>query len=146
MNLFISIPGVTIHFLILFSNIIIYSWIKHIWCFSVHCSMLCSVAWVVSNSLQLHRSLPNRLLYLWDYSSENTGVGCHALLQEIFPTQGSNLHLFRLQWILSCWATREALQSIAVIIFTDTIPFLSEELFHLTPESFWYSLNTLLPR
>ena len=24
---------------------------------------------------------------------ENTGVGCHALLQRIFPTQGSNLHL-----------------------------------------------------
>ena len=23
----------------------------------------------------------------------NTGVGCHALLQGIFPTQGSNLHL-----------------------------------------------------
>ena len=24
---------------------------------------------------------------------KNTGVGCHALLQGIFPTQGSNLHL-----------------------------------------------------
>ena len=23
----------------------------------------------------------------------NTGMGCHALLQVIFPTQGSNLHL-----------------------------------------------------
>ena len=27
---------------------------------------------------------------------KNTGVGCHALLQGIFPTQGSNLHLLRL--------------------------------------------------
>ena len=27
---------------------------------------------------------------------KNTGVGCHALLQEIFPTQGSNLCLLRL--------------------------------------------------
>ena len=26
-------------------------------------------------------------------SGKNTGVGCHALLQEIFLTQGSNLHL-----------------------------------------------------
>ena len=26
--------------------------------------------------------------------SKNTGVGCHFLLQGIFPTQGSNLHLF----------------------------------------------------
>ena len=24
---------------------------------------------------------------------KNTGVGCHSLLQGIFPTQGSNLHL-----------------------------------------------------
>ena len=23
----------------------------------------------------------------------NTGVGCHALLQRIFPTQGLNLHI-----------------------------------------------------
>ena len=25
--------------------------------------------------------------------ARNTGVDCHFLLQEIFPTQGSNLHL-----------------------------------------------------
>ena len=29
----------------------------------------------------------------WDSLGENTGVGCHALLQEIFPTQGWNLGL-----------------------------------------------------
>ena len=34
-----------------------------------------------------------RLLCLWDSSDENTGVGCHALLQGIFPTQGSNPRL-----------------------------------------------------
>ena len=27
---------------------------------------------------------------------ENSGVGCHFLLQRIFPTQGSNLRLLRL--------------------------------------------------
>ena len=26
----------------------------------------------------------------WDFPSKNTGVGCHFLLQGIFPTQGSN--------------------------------------------------------
>jgi len=26
----------------------------------------------------------------WDSPGKNTGVGCHALLQEIFLTQGSN--------------------------------------------------------
>ena len=29
----------------------------------------------------------------WDFPSKNTGVGCHFLLQGIFPTQGSNLGL-----------------------------------------------------
>ena len=32
----------------------------------------------------------------WDSSGKNTGVGCHALLQGIFPSQGSNWHLLSL--------------------------------------------------
>ena len=35
-----------------------------------------------------------------EFSNKNTGVGDHALLQGIFPTQGSNpdlLHLLHLQ-------------------------------------------------
>ena len=35
-----------------------------------------------------------RLLCPWDSPGKNTGVGYHALLQRIFPTQGSNLRLF----------------------------------------------------
>ena len=31
-----------------------------------------------------------RLLCLWDSPGKNTEVGCHSLLQGIFPTQGSN--------------------------------------------------------
>ena len=34
-----------------------------------------------------------RLLCPWDSPSKNTGVGCYAPLQGIFPTQGSNLSL-----------------------------------------------------
>ena len=34
-----------------------------------------------------------RLLCPWDSPGKNTGVGCHALLQGIFPTQGLNLCL-----------------------------------------------------
>ena len=33
---------------------------------------------------------PARLLCPWDFPGKNTGVGCHLLLQEIFPTQGLN--------------------------------------------------------
>ena len=43
---------------------------------------------------------PPRLLCPWDSPGKNPGVGCHALLQGIFPTQGSNLHLLRLlHWL-----------------------------------------------
>ena len=44
-------------------------------------------------------------------SSKNTGVGCHFLLQRIFPTQGLNPRLLcLLHWrqILCCWAIGEA--------------------------------------
>ena len=33
---------------------------------------------------------PSRLLCPWDFPGKNTGVGCHFLLQGIFPAQGSN--------------------------------------------------------
>ena len=33
---------------------------------------------------------PTRLLCPWKFPGKNTGAGCHFLLQEIFPTQGSN--------------------------------------------------------
>ena len=36
---------------------------------------------------------PARLLCPWDFPGKNNGVGCHALLQGIFPIQGLNLHL-----------------------------------------------------
>ena len=36
---------------------------------------------------------PLRPLCPWDSPSKNTGVGCHALLQGIFSTQGSNTRL-----------------------------------------------------
>ena len=56
-------------------------------------------------------SIPPRFFCPWDSPDKNTGLGCHARLQGIFPTQGSNLCLLRLlhfKRILYCWATREA--------------------------------------
>ena len=50
-------------------------------------------------------------LFPWDFPDKNTGVSCHALLQRIFPTQGSNMRLLGLlhcRRILYHWATREA--------------------------------------
>ena len=47
-------------------------------------------------TLQPHGLQPTRLLSPWDFPGKNTGVDCHFLLQESFPTQGLNLSLLRL--------------------------------------------------
>ena len=41
-------------------------------------------------TLRLHGLYPNRLLCPWGFPGKNTGVGCHLLLQGIFPIQESN--------------------------------------------------------
>ena len=48
---------------------------------------------------------PARLLSPWDSPGKNTGMGCHFLLQGIFLTQGSNLHL--LHWQVDFFFTTE---------------------------------------
>ena len=50
---------------------------------------------VVSDSLQPHDSP-------WDSPGKNIGVGCHTLLQEILPTQGSNPALLHCKQTLYC--------------------------------------------
>ena len=72
------------------------------------CVCVCVSRSVVSNPLGPHGLQPARLLCPWDSPGKNTGVGCHALFQEIFPTQGSNLHLLHCRQILYHWATRKA--------------------------------------
>ena len=68
------------------------------WCsdpFTVLCLVAQSCLTLWSHGLQ-----PFRLLYPWDSPGKNTGVGCQALLQEIFPTQGSNPGLLHFRQIL----------------------------------------------
>ena len=48
---------------------------------------------VMSNTLQAHGLQPDRLFCPWNSPGKNTGVGSHALLQGIFPTQGLKLGL-----------------------------------------------------
>ena len=47
----------------------------------------------MSDSLLLYRLRHVGLLCPWKSPAKNTGVGCHSLLQGIFPTQGLILHL-----------------------------------------------------
>ena len=75
------------------------------------CVQLCETLW------------PTRLLCSSDSPGKNTGVGCHALLQGIFLTQGSNPNLSCLLhcwWILYHWATRKAPLVYVVCILVNT--------------------------
>ena len=57
-------------------------------------SIQCVPAWVLCCSFvcdPMDYMWPAGLLCLWDFPSKNTGVGCHFLLQEIFPDPGIKL-------------------------------------------------------
>ena len=50
-------------------------------------------------TLQPHGLWPTRLLPPWNSPGKNIGVGCHFLLQGIFPAQGLNLYILHfLHW------------------------------------------------
>ena len=64
----------------------------HVYVYVLSCS-------VMSNSLRLHGPWRTRLLCPWNFPGKYTGVGCHFLLQEIFPTQEFNPGLlYFLNW------------------------------------------------
>ena len=60
---------------------------------SIATEVLCSVISVVSDSVQPHGLQTVRFLSLCNFTSKNTGLGCHIFLQGIFRTQGLNLGL-----------------------------------------------------
>ena len=67
------------------------------------CVRMYSVTSVLSASLWPWGLCSTRPLCPWNSPGKNTGVGYHALLQRIFPTQGLNLHhlcLSHCRWIL----------------------------------------------
>ena len=97
-------------------------WLKH-WNFSFSISpsneysglisfvCVCVSHSVVLNSLQTHGLQPTRLLCPWDFPGKDTGVGCHFLLQGIFPTHGLNPGLLHCRQILYRLSYREVLKS-----------------------------------
>ena len=61
--------------------------------------------WQSLNCVQLFgtpRTIVRQASLSMEFSSKNTGVGCHSLLQGIFPTQGSNPDLLHCRQILYC--------------------------------------------
>ena len=68
------------------------------------CECVCTVLCLVTQSCPtlcepVDCSLPGSSVHS-DSPGKNTGLGCHALLQGIFPTQGSNPGLPHCRWIL----------------------------------------------
>ena len=61
------------------------------------CAVLCFVA---QACLTLCNSMKTGSYVHGDSPGKNTGVGCHALLQGIFPTLGLNPSLLHCGWIL----------------------------------------------
>ena len=70
-------------------------------CLQNKCTCFLSLS-VMSDSLQPHRLQPSRLLCPWNSPGQNTGVGCHSLLQGISLAQGLNPGLLRCRQILYC--------------------------------------------
>ena len=61
-----------------------------------------SCVWLFANPWTAAHQAP-----LGDSPGKNTGVDCHALLQGIFPTQGSNPGLLHCRQILYCLSQQE---------------------------------------
>ena len=74
--------------------IYIYIYVHVCVCMCMCCVLSCSF---MSDSLWSHELQATGLLCPWDFPGKNSGVGCHALLQGIFPSQGSNSSLLHLQ-------------------------------------------------
>ena len=62
---------------------------------------------VMSVSIATPRTVAYQVPLSMEFSRQNTGVGCHSLLQGIFPTQGWNPRLLHCRQILYHWTTTE---------------------------------------
>ena len=72
------------------------------------CVCVCVSGLVVSDSLWPQGLWPARLLCPWESPDKNAAVGCHSVLQEIFPTQGLKpglSHCRQILYHLSCQAS-----------------------------------------
>ena len=64
---------------------------------TLHACLVGSIVSDFSNTIDCSHQVP---LFM-GFSRKNTAVDCHVILQRIFPTQGSNLHLLcLLRWLL----------------------------------------------
>ena len=84
---------------------------------------------VMSDSSRLHNCSPPGSSAHGDSPGKNTGVGCRALLQGTFPTQGSNQALLHCRQILYQLAIREAPGNLRAVAKVNRISFFFPHLF-----------------
>ena len=89
--------GLHFFFAITHNAVILYDAIHTFDSFSNYFLVCVCVCSEMPNSLLHYGLQPARLLCSWNFPGKNTGAGFHFLLQGIFLTQGSNLHLLRWQ-------------------------------------------------
>ena len=89
------------------------------------CSILCLFVtlWTV----------PCQASLSWSSPGKNTGVGCQALLQGIFLTQGSNLCLFHLPTLAGRFFTAEPQVSVQFSSVAQSCPTLCDPMNRSTP-------------
>ena len=101
------------------------------------CVHLCVFS-VISDSLQHHGLQTTSILYPQDFPGKHTRMGCHFLLQRIFPTQVSN-HISCTsctgRWILYHCAIWEAQQSAAAAKLLQSCPTLCNPIDCSPPDS-----------
>ena len=78
-----------------------------------------------------------------DPLGKNTGVGCHALLQGIFPTQGSNPVLLHCRWFFTDWASREAHFTIYMCVCVCLCVCIRTHKYQVTLLSTWNKYNVV---
>ena len=70
------------------------------------CYLVMKLCPILCDSVDCSPSAP-----LWDFPGENTEVGCHFLLQEIFLIQELNLGHLHCRKFFTIWASRETKES-----------------------------------
>ena len=96
---------------------------------------------VMSDSLPPCKLWPARLLCPGDSPGKKTGVGCHASLQGIFPTRGSNLRLLHLlhqqaSSLQQCHLESPALQQSSSIISVFSFISFYPYIYHFFPSTY----------
>ena len=108
---------------------------KTVWSFlkklkiELPCAVLCLVAQLCLTLCNLVDCSPPGSSVHGESPGKNTGVGCHALLQGIFPTQGLKPGLLQCRWILYQLSHQGILPStrLGCINLTTGLPSLGED-------------------